>query len=103
MKYLKQFANESDYQAFKESEEYITPNVSYVVENSGVSFSPYVAPPPIAVGDIAYFDDSKVRTCPLDDYDSSMGTAVGVVVIPNNFLPDRKARIISLKGRTYKK
>ena len=103
MKHLKQFANESDYQAFKESGEYITPNVSYVVENTGVMFNPYVATAPIAVGDVAYFDGSKVRTCSLDDYDSSMGTAVGVVAIPNNFLPDRKARIISLKGRTYKK
>jgi hypothetical protein len=40
MKYLKQFANQSDYQAFKESEDYILPNVSFVVENKSVEFEP---------------------------------------------------------------
>jgi hypothetical protein len=38
MKYLKQFANQSDYQTFKESEEYVTPNVSYIVEEMGVYY-----------------------------------------------------------------
>lgn len=53
MKYLKQFANQSDYQAFKESEDYILPNVSFVEEINGVEFNPYVALP-AAVGDVAY-------------------------------------------------
>lgn len=42
MKYLKYFTNESDYQTFKDSEEYITPNVSYVEEINGVKFNPNV-------------------------------------------------------------
>ena len=44
MKYLKQFANQSDYQAFKESEDYILPNVSYIEETGEIGFNPYVEP-----------------------------------------------------------
>lgn len=40
MKYLKYFTNESDYQTFKDSEDYILPNVSYVEENAIVMFNP---------------------------------------------------------------
>ena len=42
MKYLKQFNQASEYEAFKESEEYITPNVSYVVNGGEVKFNPEV-------------------------------------------------------------
>lgn len=40
MKYLKYFTNVSDYQAFKESEDYILPNVSYVENSDVVMFNP---------------------------------------------------------------
>lgn len=40
MKYLKQFANEIDYQAFKESEDFVLPNVSFVIETKRVGFEP---------------------------------------------------------------
>lgn len=95
MKYLKQFANQSDYQAFKESEDYILPNVSSIVETESVEFNPYVAPPVIA-GDIAYWDGSKVKTVSQEKWNSSLGIPVGVVVIPAGFAPDGKARMLSL-------
>lgn len=44
MKYLKYFTNASDYQAFKESEDYILPNVSYVENSDVVMYGPYVEP-----------------------------------------------------------
>ena len=44
MKYLKYFTNASDYQTFKESEEYILPNVSYVENSDVVMYDPYVEP-----------------------------------------------------------
>jgi hypothetical protein len=53
MKYLKQFKQVSEYNAFKESEDYILPNVSSIVETESVEFNPYVAPP-AAVGDVVY-------------------------------------------------
>ena len=40
MKYLKQFNQASEYEVFKESEDYVLPNVSYVVETKGVSYAP---------------------------------------------------------------
>ncbi len=39
MKYLKYFTNESDYQTFKGSEDYVLPNVSYVVEDDKVKYN----------------------------------------------------------------
>ena len=73
-----------------------TPNVSYVTESSQVHFKPYV-PPPISLCDIAYWDGSKVKTVSQDKWNSDLGTPVGVVVIPEGFAPDGKARMISLK------
>lgn len=58
--------------------------------------------PPVAVGDIAYWDGSNVQTCSLDTYNSSMGSAVGVVVIPKGFAPDGKIRICALKNTSSK-
>ena len=40
MKYLKLFNQASEYEAFKVGDEYVTPNVSYVVENTSVKFNP---------------------------------------------------------------
>lgn len=42
MKYLKKFNNSSDYESFKEGEEYVTPNVSLITDNNSVMFNPKV-------------------------------------------------------------
>lgn len=42
MKYLKLFENTASYEAWKNSEEFVLPNVSYVEENTGVKFNPNV-------------------------------------------------------------
>ena len=42
MKHLKLFENTNAYQAWKNSEDYVLPNVSYVVETDYVNFDPYV-------------------------------------------------------------
>lgn len=42
MKYLKYLQTTNDFESFKNSEDYVLPNVSYVVETEGVSFEPYV-------------------------------------------------------------
>lgn len=51
-----------------------------------------------AAGDIVYYDENSIKTCTLNDWNESLGTPVGVVVIPPNMLPDNKIRIISLKS-----
>ena len=42
MKYLKYLQTAIDFESFKNSEDYVTPNVSYVEETNGVSYEPYV-------------------------------------------------------------
>jgi hypothetical protein len=44
MKHLKLFNDTASYEAYKNSEDYVLPNVSYVEETKGVSYEPYVAP-----------------------------------------------------------
>lgn len=55
----------------------------------------------INVGDIAYWDGNMVKTVPLSNWGTSLGTPVGVVVIPDNFLPDGRARIVSLVNMAH--
>lgn len=98
MKYLKYFQTETERYTYKNSSEFILPNVNYVVESDSVDFNPCVELP--KAGDIAYWDGSKVKTVPYDKYDSSLGTAVGVIVVPGGFAPDGKARMVSLKFAT---
>lgn len=52
---------------------------------------------PANVGDIAYWNGSSVKTVPLSKWKGSLGVPVGVVMIPEGFLPDGRARIISLQ------
>lgn len=91
MQYFKKFNTLEEYYNFKNSENILLPNVSYISEEDIVMFNPSVN-----VGDVAYWDGNKIQTVALADYSESMGQAIGVVVIPNNFLPDGKARIIAL-------
>ena len=104
MKYLKRFNKTSDYEAFKNGKDYVTPNVTYISEIKGFRFNPKTKPvvppsePTLAMaGDVAYWDGSKVKTTPLSSWNTTLGTPVGVVVVPEGFAPDGKVRIIGLK------
>lgn len=44
MKYLKKFQTNADYQAFKSSNDYITPNVSVITKDDTIVFEPFVVP-----------------------------------------------------------
>jgi hypothetical protein len=44
MKYINRFSTNAEYQSFTEGERYITPNVCYINETSGVTMKPYVSP-----------------------------------------------------------
>ena len=96
MKYLKQFANESDFQAFKEGEDFVLPNVSYILGSEKVEFEEYRFIMENKAGDIAYWDGSKVSTISPENYTDSLGTPIGIVVVPKGFAPDGKTRIVSL-------
>ena len=94
MKYLKVFENESNYTSYKNSKDYITPNVSMIKATGGFRCKPYT--PPAKAGDVAYWNGSSVKTTPHSKWNPSLGTPIGVVVVPEGFAPDGKPRIVSL-------
>ena len=95
MKYIKRFDKLSDYQAF-------------ISNGGGVNLQPHMATIGTIgdvylketngrnVGDIAYWDGSKVKTISQKLFNSRLGTPIGIVVIPHGFTPDGKTRIVSL-------
>jgi hypothetical protein len=48
MKYLKYLQTANDFESFKNSEDYVLPNVSYVEETKGVSYEPFIYIDPMA-------------------------------------------------------
>lgn len=94
MKYLKVLENEATYQAFKSGSEYVEPHICYLKDSGGIRWKAWE---PVMAGDVAYWDGSRVKTTPLSSWNTSLGTPVGVVVVPKGFAPDGRARIISLK------
>ena len=98
MKYLQWFETEEQYNSFI-SGGFIRPNVSYVLENDMCYFYPDIP----QVGDVAYWNGSSIQTVSLEGWEESMGIAVGVVVIPGEFLPDGKARMVALNQSNTKK
>ena len=95
MRYLSYHDELSSYESLTLNSEN-TPHVSYVEENDTVYYMPKITP--IEVGSIAYVDSSSnLKYCSPDDWSSSLGTPVGVVAIPANFLPDSlEMRLIAI-------
>ena len=96
MRYLSYHEELSSYESLTLNSEN-TPHVSYVKENDTVYYMPVVQALP-KVGDIAYVDSSsEMKYCSPDEWESSLGTPVGVVAIPANFLPDSpEMRLIAI-------
>ena len=61
MKYIKEFADNAAYTAYTSSADFVTPNVSYIVEDNAVEMTPYV-PPVIEPKWIATYSDSHVES-----------------------------------------
>ena len=98
MKYFRVFETESNYTDFVNGSDYVTPNLCVIRSTGGTKCKPYIPPPPAAVaGDVAYWDGSKIKTTPYSKWNTSLGAPVGVVVVPEGFAPDGRARIIGLK------
>ena len=107
MKYINKFSTNADYQAFTEGWGYVTPNICFITETKGLVFKPKInngggsQEPSVInanVGDVAYYTNGEIKTVAITNWNTSLGTPIGVVVIPSNILPDGKARILSLKA-----
>lgn len=99
--YLKIFENENEYDTIWRSGELPEDSIALIkdgdnVLNGSIRYYAPPPPPPALAGDVAYWDGSKVNTTPLSSWDTSLGTAIGVVVVPTGFAPDGKVRIIGL-------
>lgn len=93
--YFYKFNNINDYESFKNSESYITPNVCSIIETNEVFYNEYIAP--TIAGDLVYWDGSSIKTVAYNKFKPIMGTPIGIVVIPKGVLPDGKGRMVSLK------
>ena len=93
MKYLKLFQDAAQYEQFMSGSDFILPNVSYVEGDNAIHYHPV---PPPGAGAIVYKSGSDLLTVDYTLWDASMGTPVGVLVIPEGFAPDGKARMLSL-------
>ena len=99
MFHIKLFNTDSEYTTYKGSTDYLEPNLTFVKSSNSLHFNPI----PQKAGDIAYWNGSKVVVCPKNSWDSSLGTRVGVVVIPEGFAPDGKTRIVANSYNRYGK
>lgn len=116
MKYLKQFNERSQYDAYisNENPSPFLPNVSLVNNESHelndgtvvkptVHYNRFVAPQ-VNCGWICYYDGNNLKLCSPSDYSSINGgdgiIPVGVVVVPSNHLSDGTVRICAKKDIT---
>lgn len=91
---IKRFQTTDDYESFKNSTDWLEPNLCSIEETREVKYQ-NITPP--AVGDVAYYDGTPViKYISIDEWDTSLGNPIGVVVIPGKILPDQRARIVSL-------
>ena len=90
MKHIDIFSSVTEYETAKSGGTLITPNVSFVDEDSSVRYYHLLVP---KLYDYLYEDGSFGKK-------DTTKTAIGVCVIPGGVLPDGKARFMSLKAMT---
>jgi hypothetical protein len=97
MKHIKLFDNAINLQEYYNSSEYVTPSLLSEDYSDSVYMQLKI---PAKIGDIVYYDilESKLKTCGPEKYTDSLGDPIGIVVIPEKVLPDKKARFISIYG-----
>lgn len=93
-KYLKCFEQLSQFENYKNSDNFILPNVSWISSTKRAFFK--AKPKSTKVGDVVYWNGKKIDTIRPERWRASLGTAIGVVVIPRGLAPDGKMRIVSL-------
>ena len=100
-KYIKLFKTHAEYTAFINSQDFIRPNVSHCIDANDAHYNPLVINPKDTVGSVAYFDGTEVKFALKNNFTPSMGTPIGVVVIPQSHMQDGKCRVMSLANMSY--
>ena len=101
MKYIKRFDEALPYNTYISSSGANFPNVSFVDEGSAVYFNRRSSDI-IKAGDIIFLNNNEeLYVCDKNDWNTSLGLAQGVVVVPSNHTPDETVRIMSLKAMNY--
>lgn len=93
LEHLKSFADVDSYKQHIFSSGAVFPNVSYVGETDKVYYNPHRD---IQAGEIIYLNGGNLYATKLSNWNSSLGTAQGVVVVPASHTTDDTVRIISL-------
>ena len=99
LKHFKEFKTYSDYKTYINGSP-VLPNVSFVSQDVYYKDGEPTPPIPsiISAGMICYHDGTGFKFCTREEWDSSLGTAQGVVVVPSNHTPDGTARIMCITG-----
>ena len=100
LKYFKEFNTKSDYDTYINGDP-ILPNVSFVGQDVYYKDGVPTPHPIISAGMICYADsNNKLKFVSKEEWDSSLGTAQGVVVVPSNpnHTIDGTARIVCITG-----
>jgi len=96
--YLHLFGTKAEHDAVYNGQEYGEPWTALIDATDEVTYN---KPKPKA-GDIIYYDGTALKSTSKDEWNSSLGTPVAVVVIPASHMPDGKCRGMSLCNMSYK-
>lgn len=76
MKHLNLFKTETEYNQFKDSEDYVLPNVSYVEETGEIGFNPYIEPASPNLVATFNVEDISGETCIAGQYSGKYFTSM---------------------------
>ena len=98
--FIHKFESQAAFEAaYNNLETYREPWTS-LVEGGSVAYNnpnpPQPVPPTVEAGMICYYDGSTLKFCSRSDWNNSLGTPVGVVVVPSNHTNDGTVRIAAI-------
>lgn len=100
MVHINYFETQAAHDAVYNGDGYREPWVALTEQNNLITFNKKIDYRNI-VGSIAYFDGRRVKFTSKDAWASSLGTPIGVVVIPASHMQDGKCRVMSLCNMSY--
>lgn len=101
-KYLHLFETESAHDAVYNGEGYIEPWVGYITADTTVTYNKVTVDYKNTPGSIIYAESNgTIKATSREKWSASLGTPIGVVVIPASHMSDGKCRAMSLCNMSY--